>query len=100
LTRGIFFGDSICHGPYLPPHLGGSSGSRRLGDRALVMNASVSGNTTREALEWMAYDVLAHSPNVLMVPFGMNDCNRWETDRGLPRVSEVAPADSGEVGPR
>jgi lysophospholipase L1-like esterase len=51
------------------------------------MNPSVSGNTTRQALERMAYDVQAHEPDVLVIQFGMNDCNEWQTDRGLPRVS-------------
>ena len=29
-------------------------------------------------------------PDVMTLQFGLNDCNCWETDRGLPRVSEEA----------
>jgi lysophospholipase L1-like esterase len=51
------------------------------------MNQSVNGNTTRMALERIAYDLQVHEPDVVVVQFGMNDCNVWASDRGLPRVS-------------
>jgi len=90
-TRIVFFGDSICHGQFVSPHLTWVSRvAEAFGERALVMNPSVSGNTTRQALERMPYDVQAHFPDILVVQFGMNDCNRWDTDKGLPRVSELA----------
>jgi lysophospholipase L1-like esterase len=61
----------------------------RFGDRydLLIQNPSVNGNTTRMALERMPYDVQSHSPHILYVQFGMNDCNVWESDRGCPRTS-------------
>jgi lysophospholipase L1-like esterase len=58
-----------------------------LAREVLVVNASVNGSTTRQALERMPYEVQSHGVDVLVVQFGMNDCNYWLTDRGLPRVS-------------
>ena len=93
--RIYFFGDSICFGQYVSPHLTWVHHlSRWVTDRiaergmqCLVQNPSVNGNTTRMALERMPYDVLAHNPDVVLVQFGMNDCNYWRTDNGVPRVS-------------
>jgi lysophospholipase L1-like esterase len=59
----------------------------RLGKDFLLVNSSVNGNTTRLALERMPYDLQSHSPNVVIVQFGMNDCNYWVSDKGVPRVS-------------
>ena len=90
-VRVIFFGDSICAGQYVSPHLTWVTAiAERLGKSALVMNASVNGNTTRMALERIAYDLQAHEPDLVVVQFGMNDCNVWRSDRGHPRVSERA----------
>lgn len=94
----FFFGDSVCFGQGISLHKGWVPRiSARLGELArnagrevIVINASVSGNTTRQALERMPYEVQSHNPEVLMVQFGMNDCNYWETDRGNPRVSPKA----------
>jgi lysophospholipase L1-like esterase len=38
----------------------------------------------------MAYEVQSSGADILIVQFGMNDCNYWESDRGLPRVSQKA----------
>jgi acyl-CoA thioesterase-1 len=56
----------------------------------MVTNASINGNTTRQALERMSYDVQSQHADLLIVQFGMNDCNYWETDRGNPRISPQA----------
>lgn len=56
----------------------------------LLQNPSVNGNTTRMALERMPHDVQEHEVDILLIGFGMNDCNYWLTDRGLPRVSPSA----------
>jgi lysophospholipase L1-like esterase len=40
--------------------------------------------------ERFAADVQAAEPEVVTIQFGLNDCNRWESDRGLPRVSPRA----------
>lgn len=63
-------------------------------DRALhdheVMNKGVCGDTTRLGLERFPEDVQRQQPDVLLIQFGLNDCNRWETDSGVSRVSPRA----------
>lgn len=97
--RLVFFGDSICVGQGISIH---KSWVARVAarveqmmidhpDRELVIvNASMNGNTTRQALERMPYDVQSHGVDFLVVQFGMNDCNYWASDSGVPRVSEQA----------
>ncbi len=93
-----FFGDSICVGQGVSIHRGWVT---RISERVslkynkpdsqiIVINAAVNGSTTRQALERMPYEVQSHSPDVLLIQFGMNDCNIWETDKGHPRVSPKA----------
>ena len=53
----------------------------------VVTNSSVNGRTTRQALETISYEIQSHAPDIVIVQFGMNDCNYWKTDMGLPRVS-------------
>jgi lysophospholipase L1-like esterase len=93
--RVTFFGDSICVGQGVSIYNGWVTRvagrlERIAEDRnreIVVTNASVNGNTTRQALERMPYDVQSHGVDILIVQFGMNDCNYWQTDKGLPRVS-------------
>jgi lysophospholipase L1-like esterase len=93
--RVTFFGDSICVGQGVSIYNGWvtriAGRLERIGEsyqcEIIVTNTSVNGNTTRQALERMPYDVQSHGVDILIVQFGMNDCNYWETDRGLPRVS-------------
>lgn len=93
--RVFFFGDSICFGQGISLHKGWVARisscleglSEELGKQVTVINASINGNTTRMALERMPYDIQSQHPDILIVQFGMNDCNIWETDKGLPRVS-------------
>ena len=95
MPRIVFFGDSICVGQGVSIHKGWvtriaariSEIGERHGADLVVVNASVNGNTTRQALERMPYDVQSHGADILIVQFGMNDCNYWQSDRGLPRVS-------------
>lgn len=98
-TIGVFFfGDSICWGQGVSPHAGWvgrisrylDAVGQELGRPVLVANAGVNGNTTRLALERMHHDVLSHGCDVLLVQFGMNDCNHWRSDNGVPRVSPAA----------
>lgn len=42
------------------------------------------------ALERMPFDVQSHKVDILVVTFGMNDCNYWKSDQGMPRVSPDA----------
>lgn len=94
----FFFGDSICFGQGVSIHKGWVTRiSRDLEEIAFksglditVINSGVNGNTTRLALERMPYDVQSHRPDILVVQFGMNDCNYWNTDGGVPRVSANA----------
>jgi acyl-CoA thioesterase-1 len=96
--RLVFFGDSICVGqgvslhkgwvPRLAAHV--ESLAHSLGTDVVVVNASVNGSTTRQALERMPYEVQSQGVDGAIVQFGMNDCNYWESDRGLPRVGHDA----------
>ena len=90
-----FFGDSIFFGQYVSPHHGWvtkvSAGlesyfREKHNTQVMVQNPSISGNTTRDALQRMAYDVQAHKPDFVIMQYGMNDCNYWQTDLGVPRV--------------
>jgi lysophospholipase L1-like esterase len=56
----------------------------------LLLPRGISGETTRQGLERFPRDVQAHAPDVMTLQFGLNDCNCWATDLGLPRVSEAA----------
>lgn len=94
-TRVVFFGDSICVGQGVSIHRGWvarlaahlENFATQRGKAVVVVNASVNGNTTRQALERMPYDVQSHGVDLLLVQFGLNDCNYWLTDGGAPRVS-------------
>lgn len=94
----VFFGDSITEGQYVaPPNRWVDIVSDQLLRRYLdhpvnlhLLVKGVSGETTRQALERFPRDVQAHAPDVVTLQFGLNDCNCWLTDHGLPRVSEAA----------
>lgn len=94
----FFFGDSICFGQGVSIHKGWvprvaarvDELSAELGREMVIVNASKNGRTTRDALENMPYEVQSHGVDLLLIQFGMNDCNFWQTDRGLPRVSPEA----------
>ena len=89
-------GDSITSGQHVDSrlrwtslvdaHLGAAFGD----GTAISYHAGVPGETTRQGLERFPRDVQECEPDLLTLQFGMNDCNRWETDNGLPRVSEAA----------
>jgi acyl-CoA thioesterase-1 len=94
--RIIFFGDSICFGQGVSTN---QTWVTRLAiaaenvygtgdDAPVVYNLSVNGQTARQALERIAYDVQSHGVDLMVLQFGLNDCNYWVTDRGLPRVGE------------
>ncbi len=93
----IFFGDSICVGQNLSIHKGWVTRiSARLAEmhdphaQVIVMNASANGRTTRLALEAMPYEVQSQNAQLIILQFGINDCNYWQTDYGVPRVSPKA----------
>lgn len=91
----IFFGDSITYGQGVSPHnnwvtLLSKDLEDRLSQDIIISNCGVNGNTTRQALERMPYDVQNNGIDILFIQFGLNDCNYWQTDKGLPRVSPKA----------
>lgn len=91
----FIFGDSICFGQGVSISQGWVTKiaqkidqfNEETGNDILVINTSRNGNTTRLALERIHYDVQSHGVRWLLVQFGLNDCNYWATDKGLPRVS-------------
>lgn len=92
MKRLYVFGDSIAFGQLVSPHLVWVTrlaqwAAVESSEQLLVQNAGVNGNTTRQGLERFHFDVISHSPRYLIVQFGLNDCNKWMTDNGLPRVS-------------
>ena len=94
----VFMGDSISFGQYVDP---ARRWTNQVGDaltrhylptpvNLLFLNRGVSGETTRQGLERFPADVQQHRPDIMTLQFGLNDCNCWVTDGGLPRVSEAA----------
>ena len=92
----VHMGDSITEGQYISPSVRWTSLiERRLAERwdqnrFVTFNRGISGETTRMGLERFPTDVQNLRPDVMTLQFGMNDCNCWETDGGVPRVSEAA----------
>ena len=90
-----FFGDSICTGQHVAIHRGWvTQSSASLAEKfdnkdqsIVVKNSSVNGRTTRQALETISYEIQSDKPDIVVVQFGMNDCNYWQSDKGLARVS-------------
>lgn len=83
----VAFGDSIAAGQYVSPHLAWVTRVAVALPDHLVVNAGRNGDTTRLALERLAYDVTWYRPDVVVVQFGLNDCN---TRDGRVRVSGPA----------
>jgi len=94
----LFFGDSICVGQGVSINKGWvqqivnvlDEQLEGLETEVLVTNSSVNGRTTRQALEDMPYHVQGQNPDIVIIQYGLNDCNHWATDKGLPRVSQRA----------
>jgi lysophospholipase L1-like esterase len=95
IKKFYIFGDSICTGQLVNINKSWVNQlslviEKNFGnEQFIIQNASCNGNTTRQALERMYYDVTSHWPNYLLIQFGLNDCNSWKTDRGLTRVSKM-----------
>lgn len=82
----VCIGDSITFGQHLSPEQAWPS---LIVGREIVA-AGVPSDTTRLGLERFPRDVQERSPQAVVIQFGHNDCNRWDTGRGLPRVSSRA----------
>jgi len=52
-------------------------------------NQGINGDTTRNGLERLP-EVYAFRPDLITIQFGLNDCNFWLSDNGLPRVNPVS----------
>jgi acyl-CoA thioesterase I len=85
----VCIGDSITAGQHLDPKDSPWPKLLLLRDYEVV-SFGVPGDTTRLGLERFPRDVQALVPDIVIIQFGHNDCNRWQTDRGLPRVSPKA----------
>ncbi|NJN40031.1 MAG: SGNH/GDSL hydrolase family protein [Gammaproteobacteria bacterium] len=96
----VFMGDSITEGQYVhhslrwaeivSTRLKARFSDRLKPERQFYYVHGVSGETTRQGLERFPRDVQQFRPNLMTLQFGLNDCNCWDTDLGLPRVSEAA----------
>ena len=96
----VFMGDSITEGQYVhhsqrwtelvTREIRAFTSGMIDSDQLHFFNRGISGETTRQGLERFPRDVQVLEPNVMTLQFGLNDCNCWDTDRGLPRVSEAA----------
>jgi lysophospholipase L1-like esterase len=92
----VCFGDSIT-GVY--DHTGGRRAYPEMLEIALqkaypkaqvkVVNAGVSGDTTRQALERIEVDVLQHKPQLVTIMFGMNDLVRIPLDEFKKNMIEI-----------
>lgn len=95
MVKLIFFGDSICFGQGVSISKGWITKiaialEEDNGIEITAVNTSLNGRTTRQALEHMPHEVQSQNPDLLVVQYGMNDCNIWATDKGLARVSKQA----------
>lgn len=91
----IIFSDSIGTGQYISLNynwaaLMSEQLSKDFGEAVIITNSSANGRTTRQALEVMQYEVLSKKPDILIIQFGLNDCNIWADANGIPRVMEEA----------
>jgi lysophospholipase L1-like esterase len=94
----VHMGDSITFGQHIDSRLRWTSlvadhlhcRFAKMGLEIESHNCGMSGETTRLGLERYPEDVQELKPDVLTLQFGLNDCNCWQTDRGMPRVSELA----------
>jgi lysophospholipase L1-like esterase len=95
-VRVVCMGDSITFGQYVDPRLRWTTLLEARLRKAFpevgldVLNQGVNGEQTRMGLERFPAAVQEHEPHVVTIQYGLNDCNCWQTDRGLPRVSEPA----------
>jgi lysophospholipase L1-like esterase len=87
-----FLGDSITRGQYVEPRLRWVDRLRRhwagRGVAVEVRNVARNGETTRMALSRL--DGVLPGTDVLVVQYGLNDANCWESDLGVPRVTPAS----------
>jgi lysophospholipase L1-like esterase len=96
--RIVNMGDSITYGQHIDPAFRWTSLLQSHYEHINLhtaisiqfINRGISGETTRMGLERFPPDVLKEKPHIMTLQFGLNDCNCWLTDEGLPRVSPNA----------
>lgn len=88
--RVVCIGDSITFGQHIHRDLAWTSLLQEWNPELEIINRGICGDTTRTGLERFPRDVQEFDPEIVILQFGFNDCNRWDTDRGLPRVSKLA----------
>ncbi len=84
--RVVAIGDSITYGQFVKPEERWTT-LLQANTEYEVVNKGVCGDTTRGGLERFPQDVQSGNPQVVLIQFGFNDCNKWATDNGLHRVS-------------
>ena len=84
----VCFGDSITAGQHVDPDLAWPALVRASTGEDISV-AAVPGDTSRLAMERFARDVQVPRPEAVIIQFGHNDANRWQTDGGVPRVSNA-----------
>lgn len=98
IIRIVHMGDSITVGQYVDPTLRWTTlVAHRLGELVSSVGVTfathsqgVSGEQTRMGLERFPEAVQSLRPDVMTLQYGLNDCNCWQTDNGVPRVSSRA----------
>lgn len=88
----VYFGDSITEGQYIHPPLRWTDLINQYLQSSSIdfvsYNKGISGETSRQGLMRFATDVQDIKPDIMTLQFGLNDCNRWVSDKGFPRVSK------------
>jgi lysophospholipase L1-like esterase len=89
----VCMGDSNVVGQFVSPSLRWTSrlenalAEKHGQDRIELLNQGLNGETTRGGLERFPVAVQAEEPTIVTLQYGMNDCNCWNSDRGVHRVS-------------
>ena len=89
----VFFGDSITYGQYIDPKYIWTTiitNNLSKNKKLITFRNAVSGETSRQLLLRYSRGVQEIKPDILTIQCGLNDCNYWVSDNGLPRVSENA----------
>lgn len=87
----VFFGDSITYGQYVDPEYIWTTiitNNLSKNNDLITFRNAVSGETSRQLLLRYSRDVQEIKPDILTIQCGLNDCNYWLSDNGVPRVSK------------
>jgi lysophospholipase L1-like esterase len=90
MNKIVFFGDSITYGQYIDPKKIWTTiiTNNLKSEKSITYCNAISGETSRQLLLRYSQDVQKIRPDILTIQCGLNDCNYWITDNGLPRVSK------------